>query len=229
MGFGSTSFQWLQQHICCQHCWNRTSAWMFSTALAPWMDNRSVHLSSSWGGRWRLSSSFPGYFQCLSNAARSLFDSQMWTKTVWICRRRGVRAFPWYHSLGPPVFLCSPAVFFSVPPAVLSWPSFFSCFHPRTPAALSRNPLTSLHSFKKTSSCIHSGMPASVLCSNQPVPPALPSLGSPVSVDLQLFQVALQLTVSSLQTPMSLFCSNIPFELLLGLFFKGGVCEKTFS
>lgn len=134
------------------------------------------------GGRWRLSSSFPGYFQCLSNAACSLFDSQMWTKTVWICRRRGVRAFLWYHSLGPPVFLCSPAVFFSVPPAVLSWPSFFSCFHPRTPAALSRNPLTSLHSFKKTRSCIHSGMPASVCAVFQPasascsVQPGLSSL-----------------------------------------------------
>lgn len=124
------------------------------------------------GGRWRLSSINSWLFSVL--VKRCMFF--VWFPDVWICRRRGVRAFPWYHSLGPPVFLCSPAVFFSVPPAVLSWPSFFSCFHPRTPAALSRNPLTSLHSFKKTSSCIHSGMPAvcavfqpaSASCSIQP-------------------------------------------------------------
>lgn len=176
------------------------------------------------GGHWRLSSSFPGYIQCLSNAACSLFDSLMWTKTVWICRSRGVRAFPWYHSLGPPVFLCSPAVFFppslrlcwadllSFPASTLAHLQLFQEIHSPACTALKRPAHAS------TLGCLHQF----ALCSSQPVPPALSSLGSPVSVDLQLFQVVLQLTVSSLHTPMSLFCPNIPSELLLALFFKGG-------
>lgn len=129
--------QLIQQHICCHHCQNicwepqhecspmASATFERTTDLSTLVSNS---LLSSWvgihGSVHHLVSSMV-ILQCLSKDESSWLDSQLWTKTrVWICRRRG-----------SPVFSCSTAVFFSSPQAVLSWPSFFFCSHPHTPAA----------------------------------------------------------------------------------------------
>lgn len=161
---------------------------MFSYGFCNlWMDNGSVHLSLQFtaqllGGRWWVGPSFPvisGYFQCLPNAGCSGFQSTPnWSADLQY-RRRDAGAFPWYHwFISVLVFSCC---FCRPPQVVLSWPSFFSCSRPHTPAA---HPSQSTH---QPAQLIHPLWDTGItFCRfSQPVPPVLPSLGSPVSVDLQ--------------------------------------------
>lgn len=89
---------------------------------------------------------FPVFLKCWLFWVRVPVLNQNWSADLQY-RRRGAGELPrcWrittvkenYHgTIGSPVLLCSPAVFVPPPPlAVLSWPSFFSCSRPHTPAA----------------------------------------------------------------------------------------------